>query len=99
MGRCISVHQLRAALMALCLFVGLGVASAAPLTVTGTVTQASDGEPMIGVSVLVKGTTTGTATDIDGNYSIKADEGQTLVFSYVGCKPQEIKVTSSRIDV
>ncbi len=48
---------------------------------------------------MLKGTNQGAATDIDGNYVIKADEGATLVFSYVGCKTREIVVTSSRIDV
>ncbi len=99
MGRCSSMHLFRVALIALCFLTGISVAKAAPLTVQGTVTQASDGEPLIGVSVLVKGTNQGAATDIDGNYVIKADEGATLVFSYVGCKTREIVVTSSRIDV
>jgi len=93
------MHLFRVALIALCFLTGISVAKAAPLTVQGTVTQASDGEPLIGVSVLVKGTNQGAATDIDGNYVIKADEGATLVFSYVGCKTREIVVTSSRIDV
>ena len=74
-------------------------ASAAPLTVSGTVTQASDGEPLVGVSVLIKGSSQGTSTDIDGNYTLKADEGATLVFSYVGFTTREIKVTSERMDV
>jgi len=77
----------------------VSVASAEPLTVTGTVTQASDGEPLIGVSIIVKGTTNGATTDIDGNYSIKTETGATLVFSYVGCQTREIVVNSSKIDV
>ena len=60
--------------------------------VTGTVTSATNGEALIGVSVQVKETGNGTITDLDGRYSIKATEGQTLVFSYVGFKSQEIKV-------
>lgn len=86
-------------MIALMLFAGISVASAAPITVSGTVTQASDGEPLIGVSVLVKGTAQGTATDIDGNYSIKVDKGATLVFSYVGCQTREITVDSENLDV
>jgi len=69
------------------------------MTVSGTVTQASDGEPLIGVSIQIKGTNQGTSTDIDGNYTIKADKGAVLVFSYVGFKPREIKVDSERIDL
>ena len=58
------------------------------------------GEPLIGVSVAIKGTTTGTITDIDGTYSINVPEGSILVYSYVGHVPQEIKVgTRNVIDV
>jgi TonB-linked SusC/RagA family outer membrane protein len=52
----------------------------------------TDGEPVIGATVRVKGSTTGTVTDIDGNYTIKAESGSTLQFSYVGCKDQEVKI-------
>jgi len=63
--------------------------------VTGNVSDA-DGIPLIGASVLVKGTTTGTTTDIDGNYSIDAPEGSTLVISYVGYADQEVAVGAGR---
>ncbi len=62
--------------------------------VTGTVISQSDGEPMIGVSVVVKGTGTGAITDLDGNDSINAADGQTLVFSYIGY--QELQVTVNK---
>ncbi len=58
--------------------------------VTGTVSDANG--PLPGASVVVKGTTTGTQTDFDGNYSIEAGSDATLVFSYVGFKTQEIAV-------
>ncbi len=68
--------------------------------VTGTVTSSGDGMPLPGVSVLVKGTTQGTSTDFDGNYSIKVKEGAVLQFSYVGFTAKEIKVTGqSKINV
>ena len=70
--RCKSLRLFRTALLAFCLLAGM-TASAAPLTVSGTVTQASDGEPLVGVSVLIKGSSQGTSTDIDGNYTLKAD--------------------------
>ena len=54
-------------------------------TVTGTVTDQSD-LPLPGVNILIQGTTTGTQTDFDGNYSITAEEGQVLVFTYIGQK-------------
>ncbi|UGU14467.1 SusC/RagA family TonB-linked outer membrane protein [Sinomicrobium kalidii] len=52
-------------------------------TITGTVTD-QDGLPLPGVNILVKGTTVGTQTDFDGNYSIQASAGQILVYSYIG---------------
>ncbi len=56
-------------------------------TITGTVTDESG--PLPGVSIIIKGTTTGTETDFDGNYSIKANAGDMLVFSFVGMTTQE----------
>ena len=90
---------LRLTVAVCCLLGGLGAASAQTLTVTGTVTSAADGEPLIGVTVLVKNSNVGTATDIDGNYRIEARKGSVLVFSYVGMQQREIPVTSDRLDV
>ena len=56
----------------LCMMVQLGFAQS--LTVTGVVTSKDDGQPVIGASILVKGTTNGTITDFDGNYTITADK-------------------------
>ncbi len=67
--------------------------------VTGTVTSSGDGMPLPGVTVLVKGTTQGTSTDFDGNYSIKVKEGAVLQFSYVGFTTKEIKVRGSKLNV
>lgn len=67
-------------------------------TVSGVVKD-SEGFPIPGLSVLVKGTTSGTETDFDGKYSIKATATQTLVFSYVGMKTQEKLATSSAMDI
>lgn len=63
-------------------------------TVSGTVSDAS-GFPVPGVNVLVKGTTTGTQTDFDGNYTLNTSTGSILVFSYLGLKTQEITVGES----
>ena len=69
-------------------------------TITGTITSAEDGEALIGVNVLVKGTSTGTITDFDGKYSIEVPEKSTLNFSYVGYATQEVEVgMQSVIDV
>ena len=92
--------SLRAALVTLCLLVSAAVMNAAnPITVNGQVTSAGDGEPLAGVSVLVKGASKGVVTNFDGMYQIKAEEGATLVFSYVGFNPREVAVTSSNLDV
>ncbi|MFP2997065.1 SusC/RagA family TonB-linked outer membrane protein [Spongiivirga sp. MCCC 1A20706] len=61
-------------------------------TITGNVTSASDGLPLPGVSVVVQGTSRGTQTDFDGNYSINASSSESLVFSYLGLKTQTISV-------
>lgn len=61
-------------------------------TVTGKVTSGSDGQPLPGVTVLVKGTTQGVSTDFDGNYSIEVKENAVLQFSYVGFAAQEVRV-------
>ena len=63
------------------------------LTVTGKVTD-EDGEALVGVSILVKGTTQGTVTELDGGYSIDVEENGTLVFSYTGFLTQEIAVAN-----
>jgi iron complex outermembrane receptor protein len=55
--------------------------------------------PLPGVSVIIKGTTTGATTDFNGVYSIKANNGDTLVFSYVGFDTQEIVVSGNQLDV
>ena len=59
------------------------------VTVSGTVVDKS-GEPIIGASVIQKGTSNGAITDLDGNFSFSAPEGSTIVFSYVGYASQEL---------
>jgi TonB-linked SusC/RagA family outer membrane protein len=69
-------------------------------TVTGTVTGSEDSQPIIGVTVLVKGTTVGVVTDLNGKYQINAPSGSTLEFRYVGMKTREVTVgTASVYDV
>ena len=72
-------------------------ASATTERVTGKVTD-PNGEPLIGVTVTVKGTNRATSTDVDGNYSITAPKGSTLVFSYVGSKTVESKVGNGSVN-
>ncbi|SBV98676.1 conserved exported hypothetical protein [uncultured Dysgonomonas sp.] len=68
------------------------------ITVTGTVRE-DNGDELIGVSVMVKGTTKGTVTDVNGEYTIEANIGDQLQFSYLGFISQTIKVTGSKHDV
>ncbi len=66
--------------------------------VNGTVVDQS-GLPLPGVNVVIKGTTIGTQTDFDGNYSLDISEGQELVFSYIGQKAEEVPVYASLINM
>lgn len=97
--RRLATLPLRAILMLMLFVAGSAGAMAQSLKVTGTVTSGDTGETLVGATVMVKGTSTGTATDIDGNYEIMVSKGATLVFSYVGYSSKEAKVTSPRLDV
>lgn len=84
----------------LTVFLALTIAlSALAQRVTGVVTDASDDYPIPGVAVIVKGTSNGVSTGLDGDYSISAPQGSTLVFSCMGYATVEVKVEGSRIDV
>ena len=77
----------------------LWASALAPVEVTGTVTDQA-GEPLIGVSVTLKGVHTGVSTDLDGNYTIAVEPGTILVYSYIGYDPAERRVAAAgRIDV
>lgn len=62
------------------------------ITVNGTVTDNEENSPLVGVTVIVKGQTTGAVTDIDGKYSISAPANGVLVFSYIGMESQEVSI-------
>lgn len=98
--KCTFVHMCFLAMAMLLCFPASGVkatpASQENLTVSGVVTSAADQLPLIGVSVQVKGTSNGSITDLDGNYSVSVASGQTLVFSYIGFKTQEIQITNQK---
>ena len=84
-------------LMLALLFVWTGVAWSQGVTVKGVVTSEEDGLPIVGASVLVKGTTQGTITDVDGNFMIsgvKADS-KTLIVSFVGMKSKEVAIAAT----
>ncbi|MDO9551399.1 TonB-dependent receptor [Rhodonellum sp.] len=65
-------------------------------TITGKITDQS-GDPVPGTTVLVKGTTIGTAADLDGNYSLSAPQSGVLVFSFIGFVPQEVTIGNQSI--
>ncbi len=75
-----------------------GVVNRSVRTVTGTVFDKEIGEPVPGATVVVKGTSVGTVTDLDGNYSLTLpNNAEYLVFSFVGLKTEEVPITNSRI--
>ena len=80
-------------LMLVVFFLLLGSAYAQSRRITGKVSSAEDGTPLPGVNVVVKGTTTGTATDADGNYSLDVSGSDAIIsFSFIGLTSQEITV-------
>ncbi len=82
-------------LTALALLTLATVTNAQNITVHGTVISATDSEPLIGASVVPEGqSATGVVTDIDGNFSISAPEGSSLVISYVGFRPKTVKAAA-----
>ena len=70
-------------------------AFAQTVTVTGVVMAQDEPDPVIGANVMVKGSTNGTITDFDGNFSLQAKAGDVLQVSYMGYKTQEVKVTGA----
>lgn len=76
------VHSLLVCLALLCFDIGLYAQNV--LTVEGVILDKNTKEPLIGVTVSEKGTTNGTMTDIDGNFTLKAKQGAILVFTSIG---------------
>lgn len=65
--------------------------------ITGNVTSVEDSEALIGVNILVKGTSSGTITDLDGNFTIKASSEDVLVFSFIGYNTKEVPVSGQSV--
>ena len=72
--------------------------SAQQENITGNVTD-ENAQPLPGVTIQLKGTQTGTVTDFDGNFNIKAELGQTLVFTFVGFEKKEVEITTTTVNV
>lgn len=70
--------------MLLCLFIGIGVATAQTMKITGNVISSEDQQPVIGAAVVVKGTTIGTVTDFEGNFSLDVPRDAKMIF--ISCR-------------
>ena len=81
-------------LLMTCLFIGIGLVNAQISKVTGTVVSEEDGLPVVGASILVKGTTMGTVTDLDGKFTLEnlPSTAKTLMISYIGMHTQEVAI-------
>ena len=81
-------------LLLACLFVGISLVTAQTQKITGVVISEEDGQPVVGASVLVKGTTQGTITDVDGNFNLAnvPSSAKTLQISYIGMQAQEVAI-------
>ena len=75
----------------------VGVSAFADINVKGKVIDADTSEPMIGVSILVMGTSTGTVTDFDGNFSLSVPDKATLQLSYMGYKTIELRAVPGMV--
>ena len=93
-------NQFRAMMLVLLMAViSLGRMNAQVITVSGTVTDAKDGNPLVGCSVQIKGTSKGAITNMNGQYTIQSKKGETLLFQYIGYKQEKRVVKSSTLDV
>jgi len=87
-------------LLIVALAIGVSTMFAQTKQIKGTVTSSDDGSPIPGVSVSIKGTTTGTVTNFDGEYNlIVPNSAEILLFSFVGMKSQEIQITGTELNV
>ncbi len=84
-------------LLLACFFMGIGLVTAQTQTVTGVVISDEDGQPVVGASVLVKGTNLGTITDIDGKFTLSnvPSSAKTLQVSYIGMITDEVSIKSN----
>ena len=81
-------------LLMACIVMGIGLVNAQISKVTGTVISEEDGLPVVGASVLVKGTTVGTVTDMDGKFTLSnvPSSAKTLMISFIGMKTVEVGI-------
>ena len=81
-------------LLLTCLFMGIGLVTAQTQKVTGVVISEEDGQPVVGASVLAKGTTVGVITDVDGKFTLSGipSSAKTLQISYIGMQTVEVAI-------
>jgi len=92
------MKKIYALMMLVCMFMLPYGAWAQTSTITGKVTSISNGESLPGVSILLKGTNTGTVTDFDGNFSLKVPaKGGILVFSFIGYQTLEVTLSGKKV--
>src|SRR5690349_5727857 len=84
-------------LLFLCIGLCITHVAAQQITVSGKVTSANDNSPLPGVSVKIKNKSGGSSSDESGNYSISAQTGDVLVFSFIGAISQEVQVTGNKV--
>ena len=93
-------QTMRRTLLMLALLLLMTTGALAQRSISGNVTSVDDGQPLPYVNVSVKGTTVGTITDFDGNYTLKANDSDVLVFSFIDFKTQEVNVgTQTTVNV
>jgi len=85
--------------IAILFIAGMLYAQSNPVTVTGKVIDADTNDPLVGASVVEKGTNKGTTTDVNGSFSITVQQGKTLMFSYLGYITQEVKADKAQMNV
>ena len=90
-------HNLKLVFLFSFLFFSAHTAFAQQKEIKGTVTSKADGIPLPGVNVLVEGTTNGTQTDFDGNYTLTASVGDVLTFSFIGMTTTQVTVGDSNV--
>ncbi|MEY8685057.1 SusC/RagA family TonB-linked outer membrane protein [Bacteroides sp. AN502(2024)] len=77
-------------------FISIGMSAQKNMNVQGKVVDATTGESIIGANIVIKGTTIGTITDFDGNFTLEANVGSTLTATFIGYVPQEIKLKDTQ---
>lgn len=87
----------RIGLFLMCCLVCAGTAFGQSMHITGEVVDASDGSPLVGVTIVIEGTNKATTTDYRGAYAIDARKGDVLAFSYVGKNRETVKIFTQKV--